>query len=139
MDLMSYTRLTRSIRQKCCVEQRNQRPGNLLWAAVGQESPDTAQDGGGICQLHPGEVIVTTMLQNEIDEHARKRDSLDATLVRGNILDGCFDDPCYVERDSICGLGVPKPVGIGGTWELWVTELFLEKLRNEEFVEPLRK
>jgi hypothetical protein len=139
MNLMSYSRFAGSIRQKRGVEQRYQRPGNFLWAAVGEEPPDTTQDGDGVRQLHPRELIVTKALGHEIDEHARKRDSLVAAFVCGSTLDGCFDDLSYVECNSICGLGVPKVVGIGDTMELRVTELFLEKLRNEEFVKSRRK
>jgi len=60
LNLMAYSRLTRCVRQKCRVEQRNQRLRNVLRTAVRESSfRITAEHDGWIRQLHGGELIAT--------------------------------------------------------------------------------
>lgn len=70
------------------------------------------EHGGWICQLHGGDLIATNMLRYAVDEQSSELSSLDAPVLRGNILDSGFDDLCYVQSDAVRSLSVPKFVDI---------------------------
>jgi hypothetical protein len=110
-----------------------------LQSAVRQLSPDAAQHGGRLCQLHRGELVGTDVLRYEIDEQAGEFDSLDAPVLGGNILDRLLDDLCHVQCDSIRSLGVSKFVEIWSSRKLRMAQLLLEKPRNQELVKSLRE
>jgi hypothetical protein len=134
-DLIAHARLTRSVGEQCCIQQRDHRWGDVVRAPVWQPTDYTLQHIARSDRTFRTYVVRRRHLAKEIDEPTGKIESDVRSLTFSNAVDHTLDQSGQMQRDAICSLRRPQR---GADWlecSVEIAESLLQRLGDEDFIE----